>query len=227
MTRPHSHGPGRENTPQKTRVLACIERFVVSVLAFTGAMFLMVAYTPLVNILAMPLWRVPPSPTKAQVAVVLSGGRNNDGSLNDEAVARTITAVRLYHQGLVPRLLFTGGPCCGQSASVLMANLATELGVPKEAITLEEQSSRTYDNAINSAALLRQDGLRSVILVTSPLHMLRAQLTFAAAGVSVHPVLTSTRDLRFSSSPSQRITLLHEALHEYFGLAVYRMRGWI
>jgi uncharacterized SAM-binding protein YcdF (DUF218 family) len=108
-----------------------------------------------------------------------------------------------------------------------MANLATELGVPKEAITLEEHSSRTYHNAINSAALLERDNLRSVILVTSPLHMLRARLTFAAAGVSVHPVVTSTRNLRFSSSPSQRIALLEEAVHEYLGLVFYRMQGWI
>lgn len=190
-------------------------------------LFLTIAYTPLVNLLAMPLWSVPPDPRGAEVAVVLSGGRNDDGSLNEAAVARTITAVRLYHQGIVPRLLFTGGPCCGRSASALMANFATELGVPKEAITLEEQSSRTYDNAINSAALLERDNLRSVILVTSPLHMLRARLTFEAAGVSVHPVVTSTRNLRFSSSPSQRIALLEEAVHEYLGLVFYRMQGWI
>jgi uncharacterized SAM-binding protein YcdF (DUF218 family) len=69
--------------------------------------------------------------------------------------------------------------------------------------------------------------LRSVILVTSPLHMLRARLAFAAAGISVHPALTSTRNLRFYSSPSQRITILQEALHEYFGLVFYRLRGWI
>jgi uncharacterized SAM-binding protein YcdF (DUF218 family) len=108
-----------------------------------------------------------------------------------------------------------------------MAKLATELGVPKEAIGLEEQSSRTYDNATNAAALLQRDGLRSVILVTSPLHMLRAKLAFAAAGVSVHPVVTSARNPWFSSSPGQRIALLQEALHEYLGLAFYRMRGWI
>jgi uncharacterized SAM-binding protein YcdF (DUF218 family) len=101
-----------------------------------------------------------------------------------------------------------------------MANLATELGVPREAIALEEQSSRTYDNAINSAALLQRDGVRSVILVTSPLHMLRARLAFAAAGVSVHPVMTSRRNVWVPPQAlASGISLLQEALHEYFGLA--------
>ena len=227
MTRRHLRDPKAGGASEKAPVLARIERYTVTLLAVTGTIFLVIAYTPLVNLLAMPLWRVPPDPVRAEVAVILSGGRNDDGSLNEAAVARTLTAVRLYHQGLVPRLLFTGGPCCGRSASALMANLATELGVPREAIALEEQSRRTYDNALNSAALLQRDGVRSVILVTSPLHMLRARLAFAAAGVSVHPVMTSRRNLWFSSSPEQRITLLQEALHEYFGLVFYRMRGWV
>jgi len=184
--------------------------------------------TPLANFLAMPLWRpTPASHAKADVAVVLSGGRYYDGSLNQSALERTIAAVRLYHQGQVPRLLFTGGPCCGWSVSALMAMLAMDLGVPKDAILLEEHSTRTRDSAVYSAALLKQNGMDSVILVTSPLHMLRARLAFSAAGVSVHPVFASQRNLLLVSSASERIALLLDVLHEYLGLAFYRARGWI
>ena len=208
--------------------LARLERYAVTLLALTGAAFLLVVYTPLANLLAMPLLRVAPARSAtADVAVVLSGGRYNDGTLNEAALERTISAVRLYHLGHVPRLLFTGGPCCGWSASALMAALAMDLGVPKNAILLEEHSTRTHDNAVSCAALLRQSGMSSVILVTSPLHMLRARLAFSAAGVSVHPVLASQRNLLLVSSASERIALLRDALHEYLGLAFYRARGWI
>jgi len=190
--------------------------------------FLIVIYTPVANLLAIPLLvSVPSSPATAEIAVVLSGGRYGDGSLNEASLERTIAGVRLYYERRVSRLLFAGGPCCGRSASALMANLATELGVPREAILLEEQSSRTYDNALNSAALLRRNELRSVILVTSQLHMLRAKLAFAAAGVTVYPVLASKKDLSLVSSAAERISLLHDAVHEYLGLALYRVRGWI
>jgi len=211
-------------TPRRS---ANIGRYGVALLALTGALFLSVSYTPVANLLATPLRSLPPTPEVSDIAIILSGGRYSDGSLNDASLERTITGVRLYHKGLVPRLLFTGGPCCGQSASALMANLAIELGIPRDAILLEEESSRTRDSAINSAALLRRNGLRSVILVTSPLHMLRARLAFAAAGVAVHPVLASKRNLFLASSACERISLLQDAVHEYLGLTFYRLRGWI
>jgi uncharacterized SAM-binding protein YcdF (DUF218 family) len=200
---------------------------VVALLALVGAAVLFVGSTPLANLLAMPLWAPAPDPARADVAVVLSGGRYDDGSLNEAALERTVTAVVLYHRGLAPRLLFTGGPCCGRSASALMAALAADLGVPKDAILLEEQSTRTRESAVNAAALLRQHGWRSVILVTSPLHMLRARLAFAAIGVPVEPVLASTRNVRLVSSVPERLALMREVLHEYLGLALYRIRRWI
>lgn len=199
----------------------------VALLAMTGAAFLVIAYTPLANFLAMPLCTVSSRPSKADIAIILSAGRYRDGSLNEDALQRTVAGVRLFHQGLVPRLLFSGGPCCGESASALMARLAADLGVPPEAILLEEQSARTYDSAMHSAALLRRHGFESVILVTSTLHITRARLAFEAAGVSVQPVRASEMNLLLVSSASERISLMQAAVHEYLGLAFYRIRGWI
>jgi uncharacterized SAM-binding protein YcdF (DUF218 family) len=199
---------------------------VIDLLALVGGIWLAIAYTPLANFLVLPLSSTPSKPTKSDVIVILSGGRYLDGSLNDEALWRTMTGVRLYQQGLAPRLLFTGGPCCGQSASALMSNLAAELGVPKSAILLEEQSLRTSENAIQSAAILRMNGMRSAILVTSPLHMRRAQLAFEHAGVSVYPVRAEEKNLWLLSGAVERLTLFQAAIHEYLGLAFYRIRGW-
>src|SRR5436190_1862442 len=129
-------------------------RSAVAMLALIGFAFVVVAETPLPNLLVAPLLRIRSSPVKADIAVVLAGGRFTDGSLNQAALERTVAAVRLYHQGVVPLLMFTGGPCCGQSASALMADLAADLGVPRAAILVEEQSLRTRDSAVNVEALL-------------------------------------------------------------------------
>jgi uncharacterized SAM-binding protein YcdF (DUF218 family) len=204
-----------------------VRRVSVAILATTGALFLLIVYTPLANVLAMPLNRVPSHPTEADVMVVLSGGHYGDGSLNDAALERTIAAVRLYRRGLAPRILFTGGPCCGRSTSALMAQLAMAVGVPSSAILLDEQSLRTRDNAVRSAALLREQGIRTTLLVTGSLHLLRAKLAFEALGISAYPVRASEKDLMLRSSGVERISLLQDSLHEYIGLAFYRMRGWI
>jgi uncharacterized SAM-binding protein YcdF (DUF218 family) len=192
-----------------------------------GAAFLIVAETPLANLVAAPLCRVKSQEAPADIAIVLSGGRYRDGSLNGDSVERTVAAVRLYHRGVVPRLLFTGGPCCGGSTSALMARLASELGVPGEAILVEENSDDTHQNAVNSAAMARQHGFRSALLVTGTLHLRRAEGAFAAAGLPVRPVRASEKDLTLLSGAWERIALVQAAIHEHIGLAYYRARGWV
>ncbi len=210
-----------------SRLRVPLLRYGRDLLSLAGGLLLVIGWTPFANLVARPLASVPFSAAKADVAVVLSGGLHRDGSLDAPSLERTIAAARLYHQGLAPRVLFTGGPCCGQSASARMARLAAELGVQNGAIFLEEDSTRTYDSAVNSAALLRRNGWRSVILVTSPLHMPRARLAFEAAGVPVYPAPASDGDVTLRSSAAERIALLRDAVHEYLGLVFYRVEGWI
>lgn len=207
---------------------ATLVRLAVIVLAAVGAVFLLVALTPLPNLLALPLLqRTVSLPVKADVIVVLSGGRYADGTLNEAALERTVRGVILYREGLAPWLLFTGGPCCGHSASALMSDLAVKLGVPRSAILVEEQSRRTRESAILSASLLRRHGLRSAIVVTSTLHLPRARLAFKNAGVAVHPIRATEKNLRLVTGTAERISLLSDTVHEYAGLLFYHARGWL
>jgi uncharacterized SAM-binding protein YcdF (DUF218 family) len=192
----------------------------------TGALSTLIVLTPLPNLLARPLMRTS-HPAPADVVVVLSGGRYADGTLTESAIRRTVMAVRLYHKGLAPMLLFTGGTCCGTSSSAGMARLARDLAVPPTAIVLEEHSRRTRDSARNTGALLRQLGLRRALLVTSPLHMARSEWTFQAANVDVILVAADDTDLRLVTSASGRASLMEASLHEYIGILYYKLRGWI
>ncbi|HEY3066252.1 MAG TPA: YdcF family protein [Methylomirabilota bacterium] len=202
-------------------------RVAVTLLCAVGAAFLVVGWTPVMNLAVLPLAGPWPPPHRADVAIVLSGGRYRDGSLNDASEQRTVRAVVLYHRGLAPTLFFTGGPCCGESASAIMARLAEDLGVPRAAIVLDEEATRTHDSAVNAAAFLRARGMKSAILVTSELHMPRARLAFAAAGVPVFPARAEERDIWLRKNPADRLSLLSAAIHEYGGLVYYRLRGWL
>jgi uncharacterized SAM-binding protein YcdF (DUF218 family) len=184
-------------------------------------------FTPLPNLVVRPLLLPHQELETADIAVILSGGRYEDGALNGASVERTVAGVRLYHRGVVPRLLFTGGPCCGASISAQMADLAADLGVPRHVISIEERSSRTYESALNCRPLLDGRGLRSIVVVTSPLHLRRTERSFTAAGVPVLPVRASDIDPWLLTHPSERLAILNDALHEYLGLAYYRLRGWI
>jgi uncharacterized SAM-binding protein YcdF (DUF218 family) len=56
---------------------------------------------------------------------------------------------------------------------------AIELGIPSNALLLEDQALHTRENAEYVCALLKQRGMRKIILVTSPFHQKRTYLTFA------------------------------------------------
>lgn len=108
---------------------------------------------------------------KVDAIVAVSGG---------ETDARTDEAVRLYHDGWAPRIIFSGAALdpTGPSNARAMAKAARAAGVPADAILLDETSLNTRGNAANVATLVHEHNLTSIILVTSPYHQRRASIAF-------------------------------------------------
>ena len=153
------------------------------------------------------------------------------------AADRVWHAARLYHAGKAPKVLLSGGRndwrADRPSQAETMAQFLSDLGVPSEAIILEERSRSTYENAIYCAEAIQAAGMQSALLVTSALHMPRSLAVLRSAGVDAVPAATDfeVHDRPasiFSWIPSagalQRST---HALHEWIGIAVYRCRGWM
>lgn len=134
----------------------------------------------------------------AQAIVVLGGAvrppEQADGFPDlSEAADRVWHAARLYHAGKAPLLVLSGGSdptVSATSEAAAMRVLLRELGVPDEALLLEEASRNTRQNARFSAELLRARGIERILLVTSALHMARARLAFERAGLEVIPAPT-------------------------------------
>lgn len=119
----------------------------------------------------------------ADAVVVLGCGVAADGSAGPCLRRRTEAAVALWQEGRAPRLLLTGGVGRYPPAEgVVAAELARSLGVPDEALVVEQDATSTWQNAQLGMALL--EGSR-VILVTDRSHAWRAQRCFAAEGAEV------------------------------------------
>ncbi|WP_235612920.1 YdcF family protein [Moorella sp. Hama-1] len=99
--------------------------------------------------------------------------------LSGEQGERVATGVKLYQEGLAPRLLMTGGPVeWNVAAADIMAEQAKFLGVPEKDIVLEKRATSTYENALCSLNILKKNGWHSAIVVTSPYHLRRTRMTF-------------------------------------------------
>jgi uncharacterized SAM-binding protein YcdF (DUF218 family) len=114
-----------------------------------------------------------PAPQVSDAIVVISG---------DEQMARFAEGLNLYQQGFGRYLVFSGAAFDnGTSNADVMRGLAVERGVPDAAILEEPQGEDTWGNAVFTRQVLEEHSLQSVILVTSPYHLRRAQVTFDAA----------------------------------------------
>jgi uncharacterized SAM-binding protein YcdF (DUF218 family) len=123
-------------------------------------------------------------PAIADAVVVLAG---------DPGYERTATAARLVLAGQARLLVLTGGePGPGDSAASLR-DRAVALGVPLDRIRLEATSHSTREAMLAVAPLLRAEGARSVIVVTSPYHQRRAAAAARRARGVAAPGLVERR----------------------------------
>jgi uncharacterized SAM-binding protein YcdF (DUF218 family) len=160
-----------------------------------------------------------------------------------EAGDRVLYAAHLYRQGIAPRVICTGNVGTGGVASHPeaedMKELLVMVGVPADAIILETDAANTHEHAKNLQALLRERNFKRVLLVTSAMHMPRSMGVFKkdCAGIEFIPAPTDFRiaeqipapwyqDLKALVPTPSNLLLFSEAMHEYVGIAWYRVRGW-
>ncbi|MCB1826564.1 MAG: YdcF family protein [Candidatus Competibacteraceae bacterium] len=152
------------------------------------------------------------------------------------AVDRVWHAARLYQAGKAPLVLVSGGylPWSGidRPEAEVMVALLQRLGVPATAIQPEPRSRTTRENRDNSLPLLRTRGVRSILLVTSALHMPRALALFQATDLRVIPAPTDVEVIpRDNAHPlrwlpdAQALADSTRAFKEYLGRWVDQLLG--
>jgi len=144
-----------------------------------------VAFGQAGNFLSSPAQR----PEHADLMVVLGGDVGD----------RSLTAARLYRQGLATRILLTGVE--GRPSEVRehyqnwRAQVLMKAGVPQDAILFDSVSANSMEEAVNARRLMEQKGWRSVIVVSDPHHMRRLSWAwgrvFTESGLKFRLVATS------------------------------------
>lgn len=188
--------------------------------------------------------RFPPRPAdslrSADAIVALGGGVSPAAAPRvypnlHEGADRLWHAARLYHAGVAPVVIVSGGNPPGRVAPTApaMKTLMASWNVPPDSVLLESKSNTTHGNAVYTARLCEKRGIDRVVLVTSASHMRRAVATFRTTDVTVIPAAT---DYRVVQRPVSLLSVVPDveglfnsttAFHEYVGYVYYRWRGWI
>ena len=123
----------------------------------------------------------------ADVIVVL-GAAEYRGRPSPVLEARLNHALFLYHHGLAPRILTTGG--AGGDPTFTEAEVGraylSRRGVPAEAIISETQGSSTVESTVAAAEIMQRLDLKSCIVVSDGYHIYRVKKMLEFRGMDVY-----------------------------------------
>lgn len=222
-------------------------RPLVATAILVGSLF--VLSLPVTGFLAMRTLEsaYPPNrvdvPAPGDTLVVLSAGLVLEDAagehvrLDDASIERCLHAVRLYKRAGRCRMILSGGKPDwskpGPTLAKAMHDFVMELGVRPEDVVLEDKSSTTFENAVNSRVLLSEDADERIWLVTEASHMNRAARCFRKLGIDVTPAPCAHQAAVWEFSieaflpAAGGLALITRASHEWLGRIWYRLRGRI
>lgn len=152
---------------------------------------------------------------------------------------RIVMAVELVRRGKAPNLVLGGATQRVDGMEYREADLTADWlaawQVTGARVFNLDSCENTHDEALRTAALMKEHGWKRILLVTSAFHMRRAEAVFRTAGVPVVPVACDFQtDLSVLTGRSIQLVprpggFMKTELwfHEKVGWLIYRLRGWI
>jgi uncharacterized SAM-binding protein YcdF (DUF218 family) len=170
--------------------------------------------------------------------VILAGGITGDPysaneiwRLKEETYRRVLLGLEIAEKSKSKKIIVSGGYGQQFSEAVIMATLIKKIGYSGKIIT-DTKSKSTHASAVNVTKILMENKIEKYLLVTSSLHMLRAEQSFRNQGVipCQYPVNSQYIDTFFPGSVLPQISALEKstaAFHEIIGLLWYWLTGKI
>lgn len=148
-------------------------------------------------------------------AIVLGGG--DDRVESGAEVVLAGAGQRVLYTGALPRA----------EVRALVRQLRAR-GIRDEQIVVEDRARNTYENAVEAARLAREKGWRSLLIVTSAVHVPRALACFHRQGLAPDalPVGDAARPPRGWMPRRAALDESRAVLHEVIGRVVYRALGY-
>jgi len=127
-------------------------------------------------------------------AIVVMGAAQYDGRPSPQLAARLDHVVEIWPTGVAPLVVVTGGSIPGDrfTEAEASAEYLIERGIPADSIVLENSGSTSQESLTSVAAILAEQGLDDVLIVTDPYHALRSRLIAEEVGLDAEVSSTNT-----------------------------------
>lgn len=178
-------------------------------------------------------------------AIVLGGFANlktpyDADRLNFGPMANRLTqTIDLYHQGKIKKIVLSGGNGNffgnQENEAINTAAYLKRIGIPEEAIIIDEKSRNTYENFKYSKELLNiGSNSANILVITSAFHVPRSRLIAKKTGLSCDFFPTDFYFKDWELVPSMTIIpdvdcikMWQIMIKEWFGMVAYKLKGYI
>jgi uncharacterized SAM-binding protein YcdF (DUF218 family) len=145
-------------------------------------------------------------------AIVVFGAAEYSGRPSPVLRARLDHSLDLFHRGVAPVVITTGGAAAdptfsdgGVGRDYLMRH-----GIPERSLIAETQGRDTSESAVRVGVIMRANGLRSCVAVSDAYHVFRIRRLLEHEGIA--PVYVAPRpDSRPHSTWQREVAVLREA----------------
>lgn len=212
-----------------------------------GVLVLLIFSNRFIHNQVMMAWEVDavadPNPESYDAVIVLGGfstyNENFDRINFSNSTDRFLQGLRLVKNGVAPFMIVTGG-----SGSITFADhkegdrvrtYLKGIDIADSLYVIENESRNTYENAVNTARILKEKSPNGkYLLVTSGYHMRRALGCFAKAGLNCDPYSVDMQGGEGRASIDYFIVpdvgVLNDwnvLVHEWMGCVMYSVKGYL
>ncbi|MBC8257941.1 MAG: YdcF family protein [SAR324 cluster bacterium] len=207
------------------------------ILFVSWAFLLLGSNTLFFQAVSAPLKYLTPKSEKhlSDAIVVASAGVHGSGAPTPGSTLRAHAAGKLYLEGFAPVVIITGGvtkPYLPPVDIKGMAIILQGMGVPPQAIIIENRSADTYKNGIETLKILQRLKYKTVLLVSHDYHLFRLASVFKKLGIESY-TFAANQSYPKKAIPWWRyfewanFNRIQTIFHEYFGLLSYKYFGRI
>ena len=158
---------------------------------------------------------------RAPVLIVLSAGSIRVGMMDASTYWRCVYAVDVWHWGGVERMVLSGS----DQDTASMRTWIIGQGVPADRVAVENHSGSTRENALLTAVFLRNIP-GPYMLLTSDIHMWRAQRAFRKAGITAF-TRPAPDAFKQANHWQDRWSVFLDITTECVKILYYKAHGWI
>ncbi len=217
-------------------------------LLWAGIVLLILISNQYISNRIMLWWEPSPIPMadvgKYDVGVIFTGVTLGDKNPRDrvyfrKGADRVTHTLQLYKAGKLDHILISGGLGFKDYPMTFAANRLKSFlvmaGVPDSVITVDIEASNTYENAVNSAAILNESFPdKDYLLITSAFHMKRSELCLRKQDIEFDKFptdyYTGRSRMNFGElfiPKADAVMRWQKIAQEVVGIATYKLMGYL